>query len=52
MDKINCRVTICPGNLENNKFISQVLEMSLNFKKSGNFLEILPVKNPLRTKRT
>jgi len=38
-------------NLENNKFIFQVLEMSSNFTKSGNELEkILPVKNPLGTK--
>jgi len=32
-------------NLENNKFIYQVLEMSLNVTKSGNGVEIiLPVK--------
>jgi len=34
-----------PWILENNKFILQVLEMSLNLAKSGNVLEkILPVK--------
>ena len=33
-------------NLENNKFVFYVLEMSLNLTKSGNILEIvLPVKN-------
>jgi len=33
-------------NLENNKLIFQILEMSLNFTKSGNAMEkILPVKN-------
>ena len=40
-------------NLGNNKLIFQVLEMSLNFAKSGNVMEnILPVKNPLRTEKT
>ena len=35
-----------PHNLKNIKLIFQVLEMSLNFAKSGNVLEIiLPVKH-------
>ena len=40
-------------NLENNNFTFQVLEMSLNFTKSGNVLEQkgLPVKKR-RTKNT
>ena len=39
-------------NLENNKLIFQVLEMSWNFTKSGNVMEKYCLwKNPLKTKK-
>jgi len=39
-------------NLENNRFVFQVLEMSLNLTKSGNVLEkILLSEKPKRTKK-
>jgi len=68
MQKRHCQVCIsvkidgsliCLGfphileNLENNKFIFQVLEVSLDFTKSGNVLEkILPVKNSTYNKKS
>jgi len=48
---VGLRFTGFPHVLENNTFIFQVLEMSLNFTKSGRVLEkILSEKIHLRTK--